>query len=331
MPGEWAPHERTVVCWPARASLWGAQLERAKITYAMTVRAIAAYEPVTLVTRPTTSADAMRVLEGLGRTGWLPELTLVEIPIDDSWVRDSGPIVVTGDGGRRAAIDFGFNGWGEKFTPYADDDALPERLSDVLGLSTYRAPLVLEGGSITVDGAGTLVTTEQCLLHPSRNPDLTRADIERLLIEWLGVERVVWLAAGLVEDAHTDGHVDNVCAFVAPNRALVQTTTDRDNPNHAILEDNRARLDAAGIETLAVDVLPYDDVGGQTVVVPPLNCSLVNGAVIVPIPDGDARVASAATAAIADHLPDRDVATVPASVLAYGGGGVHCITQQVPA
>lgn len=327
MPGEWATHERTIVCWPARTSLWGDQLVRAKAAHAATIRAISRFEPVLVVARPGAGVEAARACERSGPF----EVEVIEEPIDDSWVRDNGPVVVTDERGHRSAIDFRFNGWGGKFEPYEADDELPARLCKRLGLSRHEAPLVLEGGSITVDGNGTLVTTEQCLLHPSRNPDLTRADIERALHRWLGVERVVWLTAGLVEDIHTDGHVDNVCAFVAPGRALVQTTSDRDNPNHAILTDNRARLDAAGIETIGVDVLPYDEVGARTVVVPPLNLSLTNGGLVMPIPDGDAQMASAATEAVARALPERDIATVPASVLAFGGGGVHCITQQVPA
>lgn len=327
MPGEFAPHERTVVCWPARTSLWGDHLVRAKAAHAATIRAIARFEPVLVVVRPGAAPEAISVAERSGPF----EVEVIEEPIDDSWIRDNGPIVVTDAHGKRAAVDFGFNGWGEKFQPYDADAALGARLCERLGLPRAEAPLVLEGGSITVDGTGTVVTTEQCLLHASRNPELVRADIERALHEWLGAERVVWLAAGLVEDSHTDGHVDNVCSFVAPGRSLVQTTSDRDNPNHAILTDNRARLDAAGIETIAVDVLPYDEVGGKTVVVPPLNCYLTNGGVVMPIPDGDAHTASEATEAIAQALPDRDIETIPASVLAYGGGGVHCITQQVPA
>lgn len=327
MPGEWAPHERTIVCWPARISLWGDQLVRAKAAHAATIRAISRFEPVLVVARPGAGVEATRACE---RSGPFP-VEVVEEPIDDSWVRDNGPIVVTDEKGRRKAIDFRFNGWGEKFVPHAADDALGAQLCKRLGLPCHDAPLVLEGGSITVDGTGLLVTTEQCLLHPSRNPDLTRADIERALQEWLGADRIVWLRAGLVEDEHTDGHVDNVCAFVAPGRALVQTTSDRDNPNHAILHENRARLDAAGIETIGIDVLPYDEVGGTTVVVPPLNLYLTNGGVVLPIPDGDAATASAVTEEVAQALPDHDIATVPASVLAYGGGGVHCITQQVPA
>ena len=326
MPGEWATHERTIVCWPARISLWGDQLVRAKAAHAATIRAISRFEPVLVVARPGAGVEAARACERSGPFA----VEVIEEPINDSWVRDNGPIVVTDRQGERSAINFRFNGWGEKFEPFDADDALPERLCKRLGLARHDAPLVLEGGSITSDGAGTLVTTEQCLLHPSRNPDLSRADIERALHEWLGVERVLWLAAGLVEDAHTDGHVDNVCAFVAPGRALVQTTGDRDNPNRAILDDNRARLDAAGIETIGVDVLPYDEVGGSTVVVPPLNLYFTNGGVVMPIPDGDAYTASAATEEIAQALPDRDIETVPASVLAFGGGGVHCITQQVP-
>jgi len=327
MPGEWATHERTIVCWPARTSLWGDQLVRAKAAHAATIRAVSRFEPVLVVARPGAGVEAAHACERSGPFA----VEVIEEPIDDSWVRDNGPVVVTDGKGRRNAISFGFNAWGQKFEPYQADDELATRLAERLGLACHDAPLVLEGGSITVDGTGTLVTTEQCLLHPSRNPALARADIERALHEWLGAERVVWLGAGLVEDTHTDGHVDNVCAFVGPGRALVQTTPDRDNPNHPILVDNRARLDAAGIETIAVDVLPYDEVGGTTVVVPPLNLYLTNGGLVMPIPDGDAALASAATEEVARALPERDIATVPASVLAYGGGGVHCITQQVPA
>jgi len=327
MPPEWAEHERTVIAWPARTALWGDQLAAAKTTYARVVAAVARLEPVTVVADVGSGAEAEAAC---GATHTFA-VDVIEEPIDDSWLRDSGPIVVHNDAGERAVVDFRFNGWGGKYRPYDKDDAITARLCDRLGLPRHEVPIVLEGGAITVDGAGALVTTEQCLLHPTRNPSLDRPEIEDALREWLGVERVVWLAAGLVEDRDTDGHVDNVCAFIAPRVALTQGTADAANPNAAILADNRTRLAAAGIETVPVDVLPYDTVGGRTVVVPPLNLSFVNGGVIVPVADHDPGAADAAVARIAAAVPDREVVPVPASVLAFGGGGIHCITQQIPA
>lgn len=327
MPPEWAPHERTLVAWPARAELWGDQLAAAKVTYAGVIAAVAHFEPVLVVANVGDGAEA---IEACG-SGHAHAIEVIEEPIDDSWLRDSGPIVVRNGGGDRRTVDFQFNGWGGKYTPFDRDDAVAARLCARLSIPCHRAPLVLEGGAITVDGAGTLVTTEQCLLNPNRNPGLDRSDIEGALREWLGIERVVWLAAGLVEDRDTDGHIDNVCAFIAPGVALTQGTADPTNPNAALLADNRARLDAAGIETISIDVLPYDTIGGRTVVVPPLNLYLVNGGAIVPVSDHDPAAADAAVGQIAAALPDREIVPVTASVLAYGGGGVHCITQQVPA
>lgn len=326
MPPEWAPHERTLVAWPARRSLWGDQLSAAKVSYARVIGSIARFEPVLVVANIGDGADAARACDGDHQHA----VEVLEEPIDDSWLRDNGPIVLRDAEGRRAAVDYRFNGWGGKYRPYDADDALAARLCERLGLPRFDSALVLEGGAITVDGT-TVVTTEQCLLHPTRNPGLSRSDIEAELCSWLGTERVVWLAAGLVEDRDTDGHVDNVCAFVAPGVAVTQNTTDPTNPNAAILADNRARLEAAGIETLPVEILPYDMVGNRRVVVPPLNFELVNGGVIVPVPDGDPAAGDLVVARLSALMPDREVVPVPASVLAFGGGGVHCITQQVPA
>jgi agmatine deiminase len=162
MPAEWAEHERTLMAWPARVELWGDALDEAKRDYAAVARAVAAFEPVLMVAPPGTEAEVRRMC---GRA-----VDVVELPIDDSWIRDSGPIFVTDAGGRRAGVDFRFNGWGGKFTPYDRDDAVAGALLGHLGVDRFEAPLVLEGGSICVDGEGTLITTEQCLLHPNRNP-----------------------------------------------------------------------------------------------------------------------------------------------------------------
>jgi agmatine deiminase len=328
MPAEWAEHERTLIAWPARASLWGDQLEGAKQCYAQVITEVARFEPVMLVTNVGAGPEAAAALEG----DHLHPVEVVEEPIDDSWLRDTGPIVLRWLPEARLANDFRFNGYGEKYVPYDKDDAVAARLRERLGISMTRVwGMVLEGGAITVDGAGTLVTTEQCLLHPKRNPEMTRDDYDEILPKLFGIERIVWLERGLVEDRDTDGHVDNVCAFIAPGVALVQGTSDPTNPNAELLADNRARLEAAGITTIPIDVLPYDDVGGRRVVVPPLNLYFVNGGVLVPVADSDPDAADAAVAQVGDAIPDREVVPVPSSLLAYGGGGIHCITQQVPA
>src|SRR4051812_4991394 len=254
MPAEWEPHERTLMAWPARAELWGDLFEQAKRDYAEIARAIAGFEPVLMVAPEGGGAEAGHRC-GAG-------VEVMELPIDDSWMRDNGPIFVTGDDGERAGVDFRFNGWGEKFAPYDHDDALPRALLERLGIERWEAPLVLEGGSIAVDGEGTLITTEQCLLHPSRNPELQRAEIERLLADYLGIDTVIWLAHGLAEDHDTDGHVDNVAAFVRPGTVLLQTVADPGSPDHDLMEENRARLagacDARGrpIELVEIDLLP---------------------------------------------------------------------------
>jgi agmatine deiminase len=329
MPAEWVEHERTLMAWPAREELWGPALAVAKRDYAAIARAIAAFEPVLMVAQEASRAEVRR------RCGRGVEV--VELPIDDSWIRDSGPIFVTGSERQRAGVDFRFNGWGGKFVPCDRDDALPSALLRHLGIDRFEAPLVLEGGSICVDGEGTLITTEQCLLHPNRNAALDRDEISALLAEYLGIEKVIWLPYGLLEDHDTDGHVDNVAAFVAPGRVLLQTVADVTNPNYERLQANlellRGTTDASGraIEVVELDVLPYSEVRGEPGCVPYTNMYLANGVAIVPVtgidPDRDEHV----LAMLSRLLAPREVVPVPGRTLAEGGGGVHCITQQVPA
>jgi agmatine deiminase len=324
MPAEWERHERTLVAWPAREAAWrGTTIEHARDVHAQVVNAIAAFEPVTLVADPAHAADARARVTAT-------DVEVLALPIDDSWLRDSGPIIVQAGGGW-AGIDFRFNAWGEAFMPYDRDAAIARRLLEHLGIERFGSPLVLEGGSIAVDGTGTLVTTEQCLLNPNRNPLLGRDEIARELGQQLGAERVVWLEHGLVEDADTDGHVDNVCAFLAPNRVLLQTARDPDDPNFDNARRNRAILDRAGLDVVELELLPRtirDD--GETVAVPYTNFYLCNGAVIVPVAEIDPDMDRQALDLLGALLPDREVVGVPGRVLALGGGGVHCITQQVP-
>ena len=310
MPPEWAPHERTLIAWPCRRSLWGEALEDARRETTGVANAIAAFEPVLMVCRPGDAGQARASLAG--------EVEIWETPIDDSWLRDSGPIVVT-DGARRG-MQFGFNAWGGKFPPWDDDATIAGRLCERLGLPWERSELILEGGAIAVDGAGTLVTTEECLLNPNRNPDWSREEIEEELRSRLGVERVVWLPHGLVEDRDTDGHVDLVAAFAGPER-IALLAVDDDNPNAERLAADREVLRAAGLDIVDISGLVYEG----DVAISPLNLYVCNGAVVMS--DAD----EAALAAVRVAFADREVVGVAARALAFGGGGPHCITQQVPA
>jgi agmatine deiminase len=327
MPAESAPHERTVMCWPARHSLYGDLMPAAEDAHARVAATIARFEPVTMI------ADL-----GAGEraaTACGDGVDVVELPIDDSWFRDTGPIYVT-DGADRVALDWAFNAWGRKFAPYEDDAAIARRYAESVGDDVRTIPVVLEGGAIAVDGAGTLVTTEQCLLHPNRNPMLARVDIEAVVAAELGVTTIVWLPHGLALDDDTDGHVDNVAAFAGPGTLLMQGCDDeaeddwlRTNVN---IRSARGAIDALGeaIEVVEIPVLPFTEIAGKRVAVPYLNFYIANGVVVVPVcghPADDDMLRI-----IAEQYPDREVVGLDVgAVLAYGGGGIHCITQQVPA
>jgi agmatine deiminase len=322
MPAEWAAHDRTLMAWPAREDMWEDLWEDAQAAYAEVANAIAAFEPVTMVARPQ---DRRRARAACGEG-----VTVSELPIDDSWMRDSGPIFVLDGAGRRAGIDFGFNAWGEKFEPYTDDAEVAARLLERLGEERVDArDFILEGGSIAVDGDGTLITTEQCLLHPTRNPSLSEDEIARRLQDELGVHAVVWLGQGLVEDHDTDGHVDNICAPIAPGRVLLQTVAGESNPNWSAARENAERLQAAGLEVVELPLLPYVEHDGPPTVVPYTNFYICNGALIVPVAGQETD--EEALALVGGLYPGREVVPIDGTTLALGGGGIHCITQQVPA
>jgi agmatine deiminase len=326
MPPEWTAHERTLMAWPCRRELWGGQLEAAKAESAGVANAVAAFEPVTMVARDAAdAAEARAALDGA--------VEILRAPVDDSWLRDSGPIFVVDhaeEPSRRVAVHFGFNAWGMKFEGYENDQSIGRRLAEHVGAEVVRAPLILEGGSIAVDGTGTLLTTEQCLLHPNRNPSMDRGEIEQHLNDYLGVTDVVWLGQGLLEDKDTDGHVDLIAAFVAPGRVLLQRAAP-DNPNHDNMARNREIAVAAGLEVVDFDPLAYASVAGETVVASYMNFYVGDRFVVVPVagrPDLDAEALTRIAAAFGGA---KEVVGVPGVVHAFGGGGPHCITQQVPA
>ncbi len=326
MPAEWSPHERCLMAWPARSELWHGHFDRARAEYAATANAIAAFEPVTMVAAPGQGDQV--------RAACTSAVEVVEIPIDDSWLRDSGPIFVVDGNGNRAGVDFRFNSWGERFLPYDLDAAVSAEILGELGIERIESQMILEGGSLTVDGEGTLITTEQCLLNPNRNPGLSREEIEAELERTLGVSTVIWLKWGHFEDEHTDGHVDGVCAFVRPGVVLAQTCQDPGNPNFGLMAENleilRSVRDARGrrLEVIELPQLPYFDLDGQTLMTSYPNFYVANGAVIVPT--ADHPLDGEALGIIAAAFPEREVVGVPSRIVAFGGGGTHCITQQVP-
>jgi len=323
LPAATAPHERCLISWPTlrRFDFWRSHLGAARDTYGIIARAINEYEPVLVI------AD-----EGEGRAAeqWLRgEVEVIELPIDDSFVRDNGPLFVVDGEGRRRAVHFGFNAWGEKLESWDRDATLAEPLCAHLGIEVVTVPMVLEGGSICVDGAGTLVATEQCLLNPNRNPQLGRDDIEAHLRTNLGVDTIVWLASGLDSDWGTDGHVANVVSFIEPGAVLLQSTSDPDDPDRRVARQNEDRLTKAGIDSHVLDVLPHVECFDELVEVPYVNLYVANGAVFVPL--AGAAADKEILRQIEGVFPGRDVIGVPGRVLAYGGGGILGITQPVPA
>jgi agmatine deiminase len=271
----------------------------------------------------------------------------VQLPIDDSWLRDSGPIYVVDEvaaqtegettadteGSQaatvltRTAVSFQFNAWGEKFEPWDRDAAIGGLIAAELGDRLVRVPMVLEGGSVISNGAGTILTTEQCLLNPNRNPSLSLTDIEALLRDHLGASTVIWLGQGLIEDRDTDGHVDLIAVYTSDRRALLQMVPES-NPNYENCQENLLRLRGAGVSVAEMPHLPYAEVAGETVAASYMNLYICNGAVIVPVTGAQTDIE--ALEIIDAEFPEREVVPVPGAVLAYGGGGPHCITQQVP-
>ncbi len=322
MPAEFAEHECCLMVWPARESLWGAHYDAAKRDYAEVARAVAAFEPVLMVCNPG-AAGEVRDLCG-------SSVSVEEIPVDDSWARDSGPIVVSDGAGRRAVVQLGFNGWGNKYVPFDDDARLATAVAQVLGLPVFRAPIITEGGALLVDGEGTAYTTTGSVLHPERNPGMTREQVEQILGDYLGVDTVLWLQA--FPDRDTDGHIDGIANLVAPGVIALQVSDDPELApySQANLDLFASTPDARGrtVRVEPVSPIGHGSVDGEPYDIPYLNHYLPNGGVVVPTGDPDHD--DSALARLREVYPDREVVGVPGTLLSYGGGGPHCITQQIP-
>ena len=318
-PAEWAPHDFVWVGFPSHGDLWEEDLEPARAevaAFARLVHADGRGEAVRLVVADPESQRAAQAAAPFAET--------VLEPFGDIWFRDTGPIILKGADGRRAAR-FRFNGWGGKYE-LEGDDTVGLRLAETLGLEAASHDWVLEGGAIEVDGTGLAVTTEQCLLNANRNPGIGRDEIQARLRADLGIERLLWLGDGLLND-HTDGHVDNLARFVSEGRLAIPVAAEGD-PNAAVYADARARAEAFGLEVVGIPSPGRVERDGEIIPASYMNFYIGNATVVVPL--YGAANDEAAVAAIGALFPGRTTTGLRADHVLTGGGSFHCISQQVP-
>ena len=320
LPPEWHPQDWLWIGFPHDAGEWPGFLAEAQTQIAAFASAVAesGQEVRLLVRDETNEARARALVSG--------KVKLERRRYGDVWLRDTGPLVIT-DGSVRAARRFGFNGWGGKYLMDGDQEIGAELARDA-GLDVLTSGWILEGGALDGDGAGIVATTEQCLLNPNRNPDLSRGGIETRLIADLGFERVLWLGDGLIND-HTDGHVDNLARFVAPGVLALPRATGADDPNAAIYADARQRAEAFGVTVREVPSPGRVEREGRIEPASYMNFAITSKLVVVPT-FGTPHDADG-VAAVAALFPDRDTLGLRADAVLAGGGGFHCASQQMPA
>ena len=347
MPAEWAAHTGCWMLWPERSDNWRGGAKPAQHAFAAVAAAILTGEPVSVCVSPAQYLVARQMLE--------PRVRLVEMTSNDSWIRDCGPTFVINDNGEMRGVDWRFNAWGGLedglYFPWDQDDLVGEKVVELTSAPRYAPDFILEGGSIDVDGDGTVITTEQCLLNHDRNPDLNRAQIETNLCDYLGCEKVIWLENGVYRD-ETKGHTDNFCRFVAPGEVVLTWTDDESDPqypisaaalvrlNHAVDARGRKLIvhklhqptpvlisaeEAAGVDQVE-DTLPRNE--GDRLAASYVNFYIGNGSIVVPAFDDPMDLP--AQQSLARLFPTRKIIAVPGREILLGGGNVHCITQQQP-
>jgi agmatine deiminase len=335
MPAEWEPHAATWLAWPHNAETWPDQLPQVQAIYLQLIEALQDSETIHLLVNDAPTAVHVRaLLAQRGRQS--PQVVLHTYPTVDAWLRDSGPIFVTSAVTPKtplAVVDWQYTAWGGKYPEMLPDNTIPQYIAAKLHLTRFAPKMVLEGGSIDVNGLGTCLTTEQCLLNPNRNPHLQRHDIERYLHDYLGVRHTIWLGEGIAGD-DTDGHIDDMARFVGPKTIVCALTDDPNDVNYAVLQDNYHRLRAAKDQDgHPLKVVPLPMPGGIGPATAPLPASYANfyignRAVLVPVyhHPNDA----AALNVLRDLFPTRRVLGIACAPLVSGLGAIHCITQQQP-
>lgn len=347
MPAEYATHRGCWMLWPERGDTWRLGARPAQQAFVAVATAIAGSEPVSVGVSQAQFCNARAMLP--------QSVRVVELSHNDAWMRDMGPTCVINKAGEVRGVDWMFNAWGGLqgglYFPWDQDDLVAQKVLEIEGLPRYRAPLVMEGGAIHVDGQGTALVTEECLLNPNRNPSLDVGQIELLLHEYLGVTSVIWLGGGVYND-ETDGHVDNLCCFIKPGEVALTWTDNRRDPQYARSSDARRRLqearDARG-RKLKVHLLPQPgplylsevEAGGldtlnagkhrnagDRLAASYVNFYIGNSVVVAPLLDP--RHDRVVLSRLRRLFPRRKVVGIPSRDIVIGGGGIHCITQQIP-
>jgi agmatine deiminase len=348
MPGEFEPHQGTWMIWPERTDNWRWGAKPAQAAFVEIARVISSFEPVSMCVSPEQYLNARHVLPA--------QVRLVEMTSNDAWARDCGPTFVIDYNGGVRGVDWKFNAWGGLrsglYFPWDQDDLVGYKILEIENVVRYEGPMVLEGGSIEVDGESTLMTTRECLLNPDRNPELSQAQIENYLSEYLGIQKIIWLDHGVYND-ETEGHIDNLARFVRPGVVLLDWTDDRNDPQYEISKDAYERLskavDARGRslevikmpqpgplymseeEARGIDVIEGTQPrqAGLRLAASYVNYYCCNGAVIMPLLD--ATTDHTAISIFQRVFPERKIVPVSAREVLLGGGDIHCITQQQPA
>jgi agmatine deiminase len=334
MPAEWEPQEAVWLSWPVRQRTWRRNFRPIPAKFAEIAAVISRFEDVRINVARSGQPRARALLRRAGAN--LDRVRFFAFPTNDAWCRDHGPNFVRHDRtGEVAVNDWDYNAWGEKYRPFDKDDAIPARVAAALRLRRFRPGMVLEGGSIDVNGAGAVLTTEACLLNRNRNPWLTRAGIEQRLRDFLGVKLVHWLGDGIVGD-DTDGHVDDLARFFREDGIVTAVERDRKDINHPMLRDNLERLralrDRAGRRYKVVELPMPRAVHREARRLPATyaNFLVLNGAVLVPTFRQPRRDAEAAEI-LGDCFPGREIVPIDCVDLVWGRGTLHCISQQQPA
>ena len=354
MPAEFSKHAATIMIWPYRPGSWCYGAKAARRVFAEIISEISKHEKVLVLAGDNQLESAKNALSHLNN------VEILNISSDDAWARDTAPTFLVNDTGALRAVDWQFNAWGGEYdglyASWENDDKIPYQLCKIKGIDLYNAhPFVLEGGSIHTDGEGTLITTEECLLSPGRNPQLSKGKIEEKLKAYLGVSKIIWLPKGIYND-ETNGHIDNICAFTAPSEVVLAWCEDKTDPQYEIskacLDVLESSVDAKGrkikVHKLPVptkpvcvsqeDLLGYDfepgeDMreAGERLAASYVNFYFCNNAIILPQFGGENIDSDRAAAEILrSACPDREIVPINAGDIILGGGNIHCITQQIP-
>ncbi len=332
MPAEWEPHEATWLSWPHNLESWPGKFEPVPAAFAEIVAGLCDYEEVRILAgSDELEASARAALRARGVEK--ASVRFFRIPTNDAWMRDHGPIFVVDGDGKLAMTHWGYNAWGGKYPPFDLDRQVPARINEMLALPRFEPGIVLEGGSIDVNGKGTLLTTESCLLNPNRNPSLGKPQIETFLKDFLGVGHIIWLGDGIVGD-DTDGHIDDLSRFVNATTVVTAVEDDPSDENYRALQDNLERLklaedqDGSPLTIVPLPAAPpihYDD---RRLPASYANFYVGNGSVVVPVFDHPRDDVACET--LARLFPGRVIHRVPSVDLVWGLGAIHCVTQQQP-